>query len=141
MKTVHLNSAQFVNLFGVVELKPGPNEVSPEAWAKVKNLRLGDMTEPYVEWARSRDVLRYEDDQPAPVPQVAEVPTFNEEAQTLEHEGETLDVVAVGLMDPDSPAMADDAAPVADAPVVVPDAGAAVVPVKRRPGRPRKDQS
>lgn len=158
MKIVRYNSHGFHDMFGIVTLRPGENTLTDEQWAKVRPLRLGDMTEPYVEWARSRGVLTYDDDvERAPKvlePQGFTVPTapaepsvavFNEEAKTLEVAGEILEVIdgpilGDGVMDPDSPAMADDAAPVADVTALVPDAGAATPPKPRR-GRPPKAKS
>lgn len=148
MKLVRLIGTQFQDLFGVVTLKPGDNEVSDADWAKVRELKLGEMDIPFVEWARRQGSLHFEPDS-ADAPQVVTFPPagqnmghivdvvvgdaavepvaeFDDEAMTLEHKGETLDVVAVGFADPD----AAEPAPSAEQPAQAP---------KRR-GRPPKNK-
>lgn len=154
-KTVRFIGSQFFDLFGVVTLSPGDNEVPLDKFNAARKIKLGDMAEPYMDWAKARGILQFEDDpadakvpaleikphkahdpddmsDPRNRPADPQVPELNAEAMTLTPAdgGEAMDVVAIGFADPDSPAMADAVATLDAAPAA---------PAKRGPGRPKKE--
>lgn len=65
MKTVTLKKPQPLDLFGLVKLQPGSNDVEDAEWDKVKDLKLGAMDVPFVAYARAEGFLTFEDESPA----------------------------------------------------------------------------